>query len=497
MRLSLSRNNLSPPHSPPNQPQTKKLLNLPNLNKIRFAHVEQNSRQARSLSWCVLFVLSVLTIAGTFAGAGRILNIAFPVMSLIVGLLLFEWTPGFYISYAWWLWFLTPLVRRLADYHGTFTEPSPMLLAPYLVSLITVVTLYRNFPKAKRLGVLPLAIALVAIIYGMAIGLLNRPAYIVLKEGMDWLAPVSFGFYLAARWRDYPMHRSMIQKTFCWGVLFMGIYGINQYLALPAWDRLWVVQTGLISATGNPDNGSIRVWSTMQSGEPFAAFMAAALLVLLGDRSVLAIPASVTGYLAFLLSFVRSGWLSWIGGLLVLIGSLRAKQQMRLILMGIILFTAVLSFSNQGNFSEAILDRLMTLGNLEEDGSAAARRNMFHHSFDLALMSFLGEGIGGGTRDNLLLALLFDLGWVGALPYVSGLGVLIWQVFNAQPKVNDPFLAVCRSVVATALIRLPVNGSLIGVSGIVLWGFLGLGVASIRYSLYQQNQSRCEIELLS
>ena len=49
------------------------------------------------------------------------LNYAYLAATLAVGALLYWRRPGLYIGFTWWLWFLTPEVRRLVDYQQGWT----------------------------------------------------------------------------------------------------------------------------------------------------------------------------------------------------------------------------------------------------------------------------------------------------------------------------------------------------------------------------------------
>ena len=106
-------------------------------------------------AWTAILVLSIFTALLIIAGGGKILNLVFPAGSLVVGIFLYFRAPLLYMGFSWWLWFLTPLVRRLADYRSGFNDPSPILLAPYLVSLITIITFWQYLPKIHQLGGLP------------------------------------------------------------------------------------------------------------------------------------------------------------------------------------------------------------------------------------------------------------------------------------------------------------------------------------------------------
>lgn len=451
---------------------------------------QSNSALISNISLAIIIIFFSVSILASFSKFGPILNYGVPVVSTLIAIYLYFRTPTLYISFMFWCWILIPLIRRISDYYSVFTNPSPMLLTPYLVSLVSIITLLRYIPQSRNYKGLPFVIAFLGICYGILVGFINRKPYIVLRESMDWIIPISLGYHFVINWKLYPQYRQIIQKTFIWAVFLMGIYGIVQFLAIPDWDRLWVIESDMISAAGSPDeSGGTRVWSTMQSGEPFSAFMAAALLVLMTSKSYFSLPASIPGYISFLLTLVRSGWLGWLGGFLLLASSLKVKFQLRLILLFGVLLLFILPVATSDVFGDKIVKRIDTLANVQDDSSAAGRQEVFQESIGGALLNVSGDGIGGGTRDNIILAVLFDLGWIGSVPYIGALSFLMHQVFTQKRSSDDLFIPTCQAVVVTTLVRLPVNGSLMGLSGILLWGFLGLVIAADHHQKYSIEQS--------
>ena len=439
-------------------------------------------------AWVAILALSFLTVVLIFAGAGKILNFAFPVMSLSVGTFLYFRYPILYNGFTWWIWFLVALIRRLADYHSSYTEPSPMLLAPFLVTGLTIITVFKHLPKAYRHEGFPFILPLVGVFYGFAVGLINMHPFTVTKSLLGWLIPLTYGFHLFVNWRNFPRYYQNIQRTFVWGILIMGIYGIIQFLAIPEWDRLWLDNSEMFSAAGRADDsGGTRVWSTMHSGEPFAAFMAGGLLMLFNKQGLLSVCTSGVGHIAFLLSTVRSAWIGWFVGLLTLASSLKAKYQMRLVITIVVMAMLVVPLVTMEQFSEKLGDRFTSLSHLEEDGSVQARQQRFQNSIDSALTNFVGDGIGIPNLDSALLSMLISLGWFGTICYVSGLLMLIFRLFQFSDNSPNLFLGTARAIVMTCLVRIPVNSTaIVGVGGMLLWGFLGLAIASQKYYQHQR-----------
>lgn len=435
-----------------------------------------------ALPWTAILVFGLLSALFIFAGAGKILNLAFPIGAFAVGVLLYFRAPILYHGFVWWMWFLTPLVRRLSDWKSGFTDPSPILLAPYFVTFVTLITLWRNLPKVSSQGGLPFILSLSSLFYGLCVGLIYRQPIPVCIAFLDWLVPVLLGFHLFANWRDYPSYRQNIQRVFLWGVLIMGIYGAIQFLVAPEWDRFWLIKADFASG-GRPEPLQLNVWSTMASNRPFGTVMMAGLLLLAIDpnKGLLGLPATAFGYLAFLLTRKRTTWISWFLGLIILTGSLKAKTQMRVIVAVAMTALLVVPLVTIEPFATSINSRFDTFSNLEEDNSANTRKEIFNNTINQALTSFLGSGIGGPSFDSGVLSMLLDLGWLGALFYLSGMVGLLFRAFQMSPKSADPLPNAARAIAFATFVQIPLGRPHIEVQGTILWGFLGIAIAGKKY----------------
>lgn len=424
---------------------------------------------------------SALLILG---GAGVYLNLIFPFGALVVGAFLYFRAPILYLGFVWWLCFLSPLVRRLVDYRSGFTEPSPILLAPFLVVFITLITLYRNFPKAHRQGGLPFVICFCSIFWGICLGLAQGASVSAIVEGIKWLSPVLLGFHIFVNWQYYPKYRQNMLRVFLWGVLLMGIYGIFQYLTAPDWDVFWLRNSGMRSL-GVARPLGIRVWSTMSSPTPFGMFMMVGLIMLINQTGFLSIYASTVGYLAILLSRSRTAWVGWFIALIAMFFTLKSKYQIRLILIIMTLSALIIPIMNTEAFSEHIGSRLETLSSLEDDTSAQARLGAYGIFLDNPLLTLLGYGIGNVPGllawDSGILIIFFALGWVGAIVYLGGLLKPILELWQFSQLNVDPFISTSSAICISFLLMLTLASCHIDLAGLCFWGFLGLGLAARKY----------------
>jgi len=452
--------------------------------------VTQQSKQ----SWIAILAFICFSLLLILAGAGKILNLAFPVGAFAIGMFLYVREPLLFVGFNWWLWFLTPLIRRLADWKSGFTEPSPILLAPYLVTLVTFFTLWEHFPKIHRQGGLPFLFSFIGVFYGFFVGLIYRSPIQVILALLEWLIPLLFGFYLFVNWQNYPSYRQNIQRVFLWGVLVMGVYGIIQFLVLPEWDRSWLINANFASG-GQPYALLINVWSTMNANRPFGTVMMAGLLLLfVNDRKgVLGIPATIAGYIAFLLTKKRTTWLSWLLGLFAMINSLKPYIQMRIIVTIMLTIILVIPLTTIEPFSDVIYSRFETFSNLEEDNSGDARQETYNQYLGEALTSWTGEGLGGPSHDSAILSTLLNLGWLGTFPYMGGILLSFFSLFQGSESRFDPFAAVARAIAFASLSQIPLGNPFAAVQGVILWGFTGIGMAAQRYYQYQNNNQKNEI----
>ncbi|NJL52425.1 MAG: hypothetical protein HC930_09775 [Hydrococcus sp. SU_1_0] len=163
----------------------------------------------------------------------------------------------------------------------------------------------------------------------------------------------------------------------------------------------------------------------------FANTIGAGLLVLFCGEGLLNSTASIGGYMAFLLSLVRSAWGAWFIGLLTLITSLKSRLQLRLIVSILALFLLIAPLTLIEPFSGVLGERFGTVSQLEDDTSAEARVEIYDEYLNPALTNFVGNGIGDARNyHSTFLAVLMNLGWLGTIPYFSGILLPFWILFQ-------------------------------------------------------------------
>lgn len=459
---------------------------------------ERFSAKQRSLEgWLIICAFLLLTATCYFTGAATMLRLIFPASTLLVAIFLYLRHPLLYIGFTWWIWFLTPLFSRLVDYRIGWDPTRQILLAPYLAVFVTIGTFIKYLPQSIRQGGFPFVLSSIGVIYGCLIGLIYNEPITVIRGFLDWLSPIIFAFHLFTNWRDYPNYRQHIQRTFILCVLVTGIYGIYQFVVAPEWDRLWLIESKMFSSSGDPEPFGMRVWSTMHSVGPFGTVMQAGLLLLLTSTGPLIFPASAVGYLSFLLSQARSNWGGWLLGVILIMGSVKAKIQMRLIIIILIMSMCIIPLVTIEPISKVVSERIETFTKLEKDTSFRDRSESYDRNLNLALSNVLGNGLGNTWKinektgqieviviDSGILDTFFTLGWVGAIPYLGGLILILLSVINYSEARFDSFVSVARAIGISSCAQLIISSGMLSVAGMVLWGFFAMAMAAHKYYRY-------------
>ena len=452
-------------------------------------------------SQSVLFTLGVLMICSCFIASlywtnnASLLVYLFPFLAIVTGLLLYIARPALFIGFNFWIWFITPFIRRIVDYQtGEFMTVNLIMLTPFLVASITVFSLFRFFLLLRRRYYLPYLLTMIGVLYGYGVGIVKTGLYGATFNFMEWFIPLLCGFHVLAMWRTYPEHQSSIRSTFTYGLIIMGFYGVFQYVMPSPWDVFWMEQSGM-NSIGHPEPFQLRVFSMLNAPGPFAMVVMAGLMILFDGRGVMSKVAILPGYVSFLLATVRGAWGGWV--IAVLFAALKMSGQMRVRMMGllgfgVVIFLPLFAFAPSESVGR-IEERMGTFGNLEEDGSYNARITMYQNRGLSALANPVGEGlgfIGGGSRneegsarnlDSGILALFVSLGWFGSGLYLAGILIMLLDVIRRRDWTLDRFAILMTSVGVSYMILMVMANQVLSIKGIIVWVFLSMSLASRRY----------------
>lgn len=255
-----------------------------------------------------------------------------------------------------------------------------------------------------------------------------------------------------------------------------------------------------ITSIGAPEPLEVRLFSTLNSPQPFGVVMMVGLLLLLfTGRGLLRWPAAAVGYASFFLSLVRTAWGGWLVALLfVFTQGIRFRPRLLVTLAATALVSLPLLVV--GPVADTVNSRLQTLTELGQDNSFQARVEFYTQFMPHAFLNPVGRGLGStglGTKlsagekeigelgdyaafDSGVMEIPFILGWPGAMLYMGG---LIWLLFYAFRNSNseDTFAAVSRGILIALLAMLLSDDTTSGLPGMLFWSFLGLAMAGEAY----------------
>jgi hypothetical protein len=437
--------------------------------------------------------LSVFLMAAVTLIGGAAAEYGVPALAAVTAYYLYRRAPKTYVSYVWWLWFLIAFMRRISDFRSGFSESAPMLASPYIASLVCVPTLFKADGVWKKRESLPFVLALACTIFGLVVGLLALPKKFVLVSALGWFTPLIFGFFVLVQMTedaDAEGYISSLRRTFCWGTLIMGVYGIYQYYVAPGWDALWMTESGM-GSIGSPEPLQLRVFSTMNGPGALAFTLLAGLILLVGQKGILPLLASGAGYAALLLSSVRAAWVAFV--LAVVLLAIRERRYAGKLVIAAIVLGACLGVGMLLEpVRELVQTRILTFTDLENDTSAQERKDGYGQMMNYTAEEPLGTGLGTmdakfdgktslGTRDSGIWETFLSLGWIGGSIFFGALALLAWSCWNIPvPRTPTAVAAGCISI--GLLSQLPFGSVMLGASGCLIWMFGAIAMAPAKIS---------------
>ena len=450
----------------------------------------------------VLIVLgSVLLSAGLLVlplwfGALAVFQYLFLLLALLIGLILHRAFPILYVGYAWWLWFLVPLVRRLVDYYtGVYQSPNIITYVPHLVCGLAVITLWRHRTRLLDKDRFPFVLVLAGLLYGFGIGIILSGPVQASYAFLKWVVPVLLGLHVTFYWRDYPALRRCIRQAFFWGVAVMGAYAVIQFYLLPPWDVFWMTNVEWRDGSlGLPRPLMVRPFSTLDSWGSYSLVTMAGLLVLFGTATRKHLLAAVPGYAGFLVVVSRAAWGGWLIGLVLMAAWIKGRMRTRLIGTLVLGALIVLPLLAVPEISQRVTNRVGTLQNLEDDGSLKVRMGQYEDVTLRVLTNPVGAGLNFHIYrwDSGFLVIAHQLGWPGMLLLTIGLVLLVRLLWQSRRRTRDAFIAISTAIAMVMLVMLVFTNSLPDATGTVFWCFSGLTLAGYRYHRAQEAEAAAE-----
>jgi hypothetical protein len=396
----------------------------------------------------------------------------------------------------WTLWLLAPALRRLLALVDGAPSADPLALLPFVATgAIALIELRRTtMSKAARTTMLAGGLG---ILIGAPMGLLADPMAFAfgLAAYLAGLSAIVLG------WGDGREGGRQLTLT---EVLLVGLpplaaYAILQYFfPLPAWDSHWV-DTADLASLGSPQEGHIRVFSTLNSPGTFGLVLALGVLLGLGvrRRAAIAVPATAVVLTALALTFVRSAWLSLVLGVIVFAAAARGRAAGKVVAVIAVCLVAVVVVGGSNPTTKAFTQRITSLGELSDDDSAQDRLAFSSELLPTAVGQPLGAGVGQAglsvrldegsgsesleSTDNGYLALIYQLGLVGFLLVAFAMARSVLAAIRGLGSAGGLDRQAGAALLAT-LVALVVSQAagdvLYGITGAVFWYLAGVAFAN-------------------
>lgn len=429
------------------------------------------------------------------ARQGDRMSYAYPAFALVFSAWCLRRHPKLYINFTFLLYLLTPLVRRLADLGSQYHDPSPILSAPLLASLVCIVALpavLSRLPRTALLGMRPFGLALLGVLYGIGIGLLKSSPIDLIRPGLEWTGPIAFAAYCAAQAVEHDV-LSWLEKLSIASIVVLNLYGLVQFLNPLPWDVFWLrsFNQGHFQASfGRPEPMQIRLFSMLNSPQTYAAMIALTMPLLLTLRSkvwsLVAVPLSM---LCLALTQSRSQFFTVALAMPMLLLAARSKGLLRVGLLSGIVLVALSVGAVSSDMLNKVTDRLDSFSNLSNDESAVSRRLGMALAIKMVITEPFGQGLGftegrAYERTDLVSHYGIDshdfgvvevglcFGYLGGSLYLGAFFYLLYQTgrrfFSGSPVSLGLMIAIFSSLASMLTVNL-----FLSLPGIWLWTAMG------------------------
>lgn len=441
-------------------------------------------RWAAEAGW---WLAAGLAILATVALAQRSPQYGATLVLLVLVLGLHHRSRNAGIVAVWLCWLVLPGVRRVFGLSTGYVNTDPLALAPFVVTAaVAAIELLRTQLTRRAWTVIGLGVAGFGL--GLPTGILASPAS-ALFAMFAYVAALS-AFVIGHR--DATSAKGLTLRT---ALLAAGpivaAYGIYQYFApLPVWDDVWLKSVDFISV-GTKEEGSFRIFGTLNAPGTLGAVLAVATLLFLSNRRFTPVIAGglILVMAALALTFVRSAWVALAVALVVLLVCGRTRFAGRVVVVLALAALSVPFLAGSDSTAQRVSGRFSTLTDLSNDTSANARVSTPLQLVPAAARQPLGIGIGqageaarlggaGGLRysDNGYLALLYQSGAFGLAAVIAALGLGVAAAWRNLRSRRTPRDVAVASLLAFFLVFAWSGDAFYGLVGVILWYTVGVAI---------------------
>lgn len=433
-----------------------------------------------------LICISILGLGIGFVGSidslhMKLLEFSMLILSMLIAFQIYAYRTKILVPYILFMWVVSPEIRRLMDWSfQSFSDTSIISLIPYCVSLTLLVPIIKNIKRLDRRIRFISRIMGIALIYGFFIGFLKYGMASVF-ELLNYFVPFLMLIYASINDFDSDVRDKWL-RSFSFLAVIIAAYGIYQYIALPPWDKYWMISAKM-NSIGFPEPENFRVFSLLNSPGPTGVFLAFALAVMTIQkkwRSFGIIGMLVVAF-ALLLTLVRVGWIAYIVMVFVYFFRSHTRNRIKMFFLGILIFLAYKFLLPKLPGANNVMSRLNTFSSIEDDHSFNERLIFFRNILSEVLSNPIGKGLGAsglGVKltqstdtlvvfDNGYLNLLYTFGLPLGIAVIFAYVCLFLHLFKLS-KTEKVFSPLSFAAISAVLFLLLGSNILLGLSGFIL-----------------------------
>lgn len=442
---------------------------------------------ALPFSW-VVAGLTVIMVGLLYSGRADVVQLGFLPVVVALGAWAYMTSPyNSFIGLVLALWLYAPMMRRIVDWQLGRTDASLIILAPYIITAIALL----SGAKALRMVSSHEAGALLTysslICFGCLNGVLRGYGAAALFDCLAYLAPMGFGLHLLAARDHLSSIRQRIVRLLILHGLVVSAYGVIQFVYVLPWDAEWMREAA-IQSIGQPLPFLVRIYATLNAPGILAVFLMVALLLTTFKKPqtfvVLAVPAAICLWL----TLVRSAWGGAALGFAILLVLSPIRIKFDVLVGGLICACLLILGASTLDVPSVLLSRVATIFGLTDDDSLWARLAIIGEIVPTVLANPLGYGLGStgistivGQQDENtfpifdsgFLDITYTLGWAGLAIWLL-LGCWLWAALHSAlgaPQSLPFTAALCALVLQMVFFNI-----LVGLAGVLFFTLLTLAL---------------------
>ncbi len=401
--------------------------------------------------WQAFWALPVIMALLLAVHGGRFVERIYLPISVLLALYLSRKFPRVYVAFVLLASTISPLVNRIAAEQSVLLPKSPILAAPFLIVAVSALWMWRaRLPGYRALAFL---LPLLAVFYGIGVGILTIGPRSVVVPAAGWLCPIFFGLYCYAHEDAEQSLARMYLRSIILSGAVLALYGLVQYWSPFQWDLDWLQQLqdqGAALSMGKPEPFGIRIFSTVSSPAAAAVFLASAFLAVSSIASRWRIPAMACTLVTLVLTSVRAAWLAFAIAAVILLSRASAKARLQAV-AGVVALVLVTIAAGQTEQGDKVLERFNTFGNLKKDHSLRDREIDIRSAWAMVQDRPFGGGLGYTLKakdvrfsavDVGAVAIPIEIGWFGTLLYTVGLLIAVSTTQLPEIRKGGRFLSL-------------------------------------------------------